>query len=149
MIISGIAAAFITAGVANLISDIDFGEFVIIIAIGIFFGAFFLSWFIIEKLFESAKNTTSTIIEKVNEQKEMNELKHASNSELRKYKEAKTNFQYFSNDRLLNLYELYQTKEINSDIEQLALGEELVKRKLIEYSPMHEKLYLFKKKFFE
>lgn len=141
IILSGIIAVLITAGIAGLISDMDFGVFTVFIAVGIFFGAFMLSFVIIEKLFEGANKTTKTIIGKVNEYNETTDLKRITRLEFEKYNKAKASFQYFSSDRLLNLYEQYQAKEIDFSIEQLALEEEMVKRKLIDFSPMHEKLY--------
>lgn len=148
-IISAVCAGFLTAGIAGLIADKDFGAFTVFIAIGIFLGSFYISWMIIENIFNTTKKATDVISEKVKEQKEIINLQNATNLEIKKYQEAKHSYQYFSNSRLLSLYAQYQTHKISSNLEQLALEEELVKRRLIDHSPMHEKLYLIKKEFFD
>lgn len=47
------------------------------------------------------------------------------------------------------MYEDLKKGKKFSEIEQLALEEELVERKVIDHSPMHEKLYTMRKKLFK
>jgi hypothetical protein len=58
---------------------------------------------------------------------------------MQEYNEAKSRFKYLSNDVLLNKYKEYQENKLE-DMIRLALEEELVERKLITHSPMHNKL---------
>lgn len=63
------------------------------------------------------------------------------------YENAKKTFQYFSSEKLVEIYENAKTED-KEDFEILALEEELVRRKILAHSPMHEKLYHIRK-FFE
>ena len=60
-------------------------------------------------------------------------------SSLAKYNDARHRFQYLSNETLIHKY---QTSDIDNcdNMEQLALEEELVKRNILNHSPMHEKM---------
>lgn len=60
------------------------------------------------------------------------------NKDLNTYSESKHNFKYLSDENLLKKYEIFKSSN-KFDMERLALEEELVERKLIPYSPMHEK----------
>jgi len=98
---------------------------------------------------DSASNKLKDISEK-NKLKskvraDQKELEENMRSNIEEYKEFKNSFQYFSDDSLKRIYQKYLNGEKNSDLEQLALEEEMVKRKLLKYSPMHEKLYHLKK----
>ncbi|MCB0745808.1 MAG: hypothetical protein KDC67_18035, partial [Ignavibacteriae bacterium] len=86
---------------------------------------------------------------KIEQKKQENELNESIKMNMREYQESKNSFQYFSDNKLLNIYEQFENGTKNSNMEQLALEEELVKRKLIDHSPMHEKLYAINKEFFK
>lgn len=80
----------------------------------------------------------------VNEQKETIETNRKIKSDLSNYQETKNSFTYFSDKKLLELLTEYKNEKIEN-LERLALEEELVKRKLIESSDMHEKLFNIKR----
>lgn len=69
-------------------------------------------------------------------------------NDLENYHETKKTFKYFSNERLIETYKQFQ-EDVTENLERLALEEELVNRGLIESSPMHEKMYILKKKFMQ
>lgn len=98
---------------------------------------------------DKSKEVTRNIKIKMDQKKQENSLNENIKMSMREYKESKNSFQYFSDNRLLNIYEQFQNGTKNSNMEQLALEEELVKRKLIDHSPMHEKLYAINKEFFK
>ena len=62
------------------------------------------------------------------------------------FEDVRNEVKYISDETLLKDYEA-MLKEQKESMRRLALEEELVKRKLIEYSPMHEKIYAIRKKF--
>jgi hypothetical protein len=98
---------------------------------------------------DKSKEVTRNIKIKLEQKKQENSLNENIKMSMREYQESKNSFQYFSDNRLLNIYEQFQNGTKNSNMEQLALEEELVKRKLIDHSPMHEKLYAIDKEFFK
>lgn len=98
---------------------------------------------------EKSKEVTKNIKIKLEEKKQENLLNENIKMSMREYQESKNSFQYFSDSSLLNIYEQSENETKNSNMEQLALEEELVKRKLIDHSPMHEKLYAINKEFFK
>lgn len=88
--------------------------------------------------------------EKIVESRVKNEVKEELNYQNqliskneRIYNDAKQKFQFLSDEILLNEYNHGEEE----DIVRLALEEELVTRKLIKHSPLHEKLYLLEKHF--
>lgn len=89
------------------------------------------------------KINDSEYVKEIQDQKELN---RKVKNDLENYQETKNSFKYFSNERLLVLYKQFQS-DGSENLERLALEEELVERGLIENSPMHEKMYLLKKKF--
>lgn len=95
-----------------------------------------------------------TLLEKIinskyfNQVQYQNELKRKLEEELKSYQETKNSFKYFSDNRLLSLYKQFQ-QDGDENLERLALEEELVERRLIENSQMHEKLYLMKRRYSE
>jgi|LSQX01.3.fsa_nt_gb predicted PurR-regulated permease PerM len=150
-ILTFVVSIILLALVSNVLSNIEInsGLLTLLLALGIFLAIFLLSYFLIDKLIDGVKKSRKHIAERVENTKEIRALKEITKKEQRNYQEAKVSFGYFSNDKLLSLYEQYVKGEIASDLELLALEEELVKRGLLDHSPMHEKLYLLKKKFFE
>ena len=90
-----------------------------------------------------AKDKVQSIKEQREEKNEINyHVQQASRNNL-KYEEAKRRFSFLSDYTLLEEYSVdHQDKFV-----RLALEEELVKRKLIDHSPMHEKLYHLEKYF--
>lgn len=94
---------------------------------------------------EKSKEVAKKIKVKIEQRKENHELNKKIRTDISEYQELKNSFQYFSDNKLLNIYREIQDNKKNSNMEQLALEEELVKRKLITHSPMHEKLYYLDK----
>ncbi len=121
----------------------------LLIMMGLGFGLFVFFLYIIDYAFTGAKKTKEVIKEKVKERIQDNQTKKHMKYNLHKYNQAKSSFQFFSDDKLISLFEESSKNQPNEDAEQLALEEELVKRGLIDHSPMHEKLYLQKKKILE
>ncbi|WP_186439165.1 hypothetical protein [Olleya sp. Hel_I_94] len=99
----------------------------------------------VDKSKEIAKNVKT----KIEQKKQENVLNENIKMSIREYQDSKNSFQYFSDNRLLNIYDQFQSGLKKSNMEQLALEEELVKRKLINHSPMHEKLYAINKDIFK
>lgn len=99
----------------------------------------------VDKSKEIAKNVKT----KIEQKKQENVLNENIKMSIREYQDSKNSFQYFSDNRLLNIYHQFQSGLKKSNMEQLALEEELVKRKLINHSPMHEKLYAINKDIFK
>lgn len=98
-----------------------------------------------DKSQEIAKNIKIRI-----EQKRLNnELNQIIESNIKEFQEFRSSFQFFSDEKLLILYQQFQDSNQSSNMEQLALEEELVKRKLITHSPMHEKIYAIKKEIYQ
>ncbi|MCK6640973.1 MAG: hypothetical protein L6Q81_12900 [Bacteroidia bacterium] len=87
---------------------------------------------------------TSYVKEHVEQKEQVRRVK----SDLVSYQESKNSFKYFSNEKLLEMYHQFQNNK-QENLDRLALEEELVDRGLIENSPMHEKLYMIKKKLME
>jgi len=103
---------------------------------GFFLGA--LLGFVISLIIDLLGNS-KIIHQGIHEIKEKKELKTNLRNSMNEYNEARESYQYLSNETLLSKYSSYIKDDAN-DMKRLALEEELVKRKLIEYSPMHEKL---------
>ncbi len=108
---------------------------------GFFLGA--ILGFILSLIIDSIGNSKK-INESVSLYKEKKIFKENHIKSMSEYNEAKESFQYLSNETLLSKYDNYM-KENTNDMTRLALEEELVKRKLIAYSPMHEKMENIKK----
>ena len=97
-------------------------------------------------------NTIDTAPEKIGEftdekSKEIAEnkkIKATLQKDLNQYQNSRNSFRYLSNDKFFEIYHSYLIEE-KENLERLALEEELVERKLIAHSPMHEKLYHLKK----
>ena len=98
---------------------------------------------------EKSKEVTQNIKQKIEKKKQENLLNENIKMNMREYQESRNSYQYFSDINLLNIYEQFENGTKNSNMEQLALEEELVKRKLLSHSPMHEKLYAINKHFFK
>lgn len=97
---------------------------------------------------EKSKEVAQNIKQQIEKKKQENSLNENIKMNMREYQESKNSYQYFSDINLLNIYEQFENGTKNSNMEQLALEEELVKRKLLSHSPMHEKLYAINKHFF-
>ena len=94
---------------------------------------------IAKKTPEIYDKTKEVINERIDLAKKSKEIELSMNI----YDEAKKTFRYLSDDTLKEKYETYNNSKTN-DMERLALEEELVERKLIPYSPMHEKIQKIK-----
>jgi hypothetical protein len=66
-------------------------------------------------------------------------LKKDVQQSITNYQDSANHFQFLSDETLLSKYENNETSRL-TEMEKLALEEELVKRKLIKYSAAHEKL---------
>lgn len=98
---------------------------------------------------DKSKEVTRNIKIKLEQKKQEDLLNENIKMSMREYQESKNSFQYFSDNRLLSIYEQFHNGSKDSIMEQLALEEELVKRKLIDHSPIHEKIYAINKEFFQ
>ena len=150
-IISFIGGIVLGAMITGLLKDVlpTDGIAPVFIALIIFGGSIMLVFFVVESFSEKSKKVAENIKIKVEQKRQENELNESIQTNMREYQESKNSFQYFSDDSLLNIYEQFQKGTKNSNMEQLALEEELVKRKLIDHSPMHEKLYAINKELFK
>jgi predicted PurR-regulated permease PerM len=106
-----------------------------IIVLVVFIAPFWLSKIIWNKGEQLTNNISNQIKETVETKKVVQETQQS----MQEYNEAKSRFKYLSNDVLLNKYKEYQENKLE-DMIRLALEEELVERKLITHSPMHNKL---------
>ena len=95
-----------------------------------------------------SKEIAKNVKIRIDQKKQQNLLNESIDNSMREYREYKNSFQYFSNNKLLDIYEQFQNGTKSSNMEQMALEEELIKRKMIDHSPMHEKLYAINKEFF-
>ncbi|WP_431130113.1 hypothetical protein [Flagellimonas flava] len=99
-------------------------------------------------LMDKAQN--SNIARKLNESIESHKAEQELNKNIKNsmniYHDAVHRFQFLSNDTLKKKFEAKDSEETNN-MEQLALEEEMVKRGLLDYSPMHEKMEKLKGKF--
>lgn len=118
--------------------------FLFMIGFGIFASIVF---FLISSGAEKSKKVAENIKENIKKKKLDKKINEDIQVNIREYQKLKNNFQFFSNDKLLNIYKQIKDGNESSKIEQLALEEELVRRKLITHSPMHEKLYGISKGF--
>ena len=150
-IVSFIGGIVLGAMITGLIKDVlpTDGIAPIFIALIIFGGSIMLVFFITESLFEKSKKVSENIKVKIEEKKQENELNKSISNNVKEYQNSKNSFQYFSDEQLLNIHREFLTGTKDSNMEQLALEEELVKRKLIDHSPMHEKLYAINKELFK
>ena len=98
---------------------------------------------------DKSKEVAKNIKGKIERNKQENALNESIKINMREYQDSKNSFLYFSDSRLLNVYKQFQKGIKNSNMEQLALEEELVKRKLIDHSPLHENLYSINKELFK
>lgn len=112
------------------------------IANGMFWG--WLLGFIIDKIKDSSP--VQNISQKIEEVKQEKEIVQQTKNSLNEYNDAKHRFQYLSEETLVEKYKSYVTDDI-TDMQRLALEEELVKRGKLSHSPMHEKLEKIKEHF--
>lgn len=86
---------------------------------------------------------TSTVVKNISEnieiQKKENQFKKDVQKSMKYYQDSSHHFQFLSEETLLAKYQNNESSRL-SEMERLALEEELVKRKLIKYSPTHEKM---------
>jgi hypothetical protein len=106
----------------------------------------FLGW-ILGLIIDSIRKSKAMKVlhNKVNEAKEQRRTNQLTKAALEEYQDAKNRFQYLSAETLKEKYKAYTTME-ETDMIRLALEEELVRRGIIEYSPMHEKIENIRKK---
>ena len=123
----------------NLPSD---GIAPLFLALIIFTGAIGLMFALVETISKKSNQVSRTIQEKIKESNKQKVFNENIRQNLATYEEFKKTFQYFSDEKLL---EVHNHIDKISSMEQLALEEELIVRNLIDHSPMHEKLYLLKK----
>lgn len=98
-----------------------------------------------EKFFEKVSEVKKSYIEEQNQKKEEKEAVNIVRRDIEIYQNAKNSFTYFSDDKLMALYNEMKSNTDTNVLEQLAIEEVLVDRRLITHSPLHEKLYHFKK----
>ena len=126
--------AIITNMDKDTISDLPVWANMIIVLF-VFLAPIWLSKVLWQKGEEITANVSSQIKEKI----EIKQTAQATQQSLNEYADAKNRFKYLSNEALLTKYKQFQ-EERKDDMIRLALEEELVERKLISHSPMHEKL---------
>lgn len=134
-IVALICAGFITAGLAGLISNHDFGALTVFVAVGIFFGSFIFSWFFIASLIGVFLESAFNIGNKTTKMAGSTAKPNLSRIEMQQYLEVKNKYATYSNEMLQYMYFIDDiNNERRSEIEQTALKEELVKRNLIDHS---------------
>lgn len=79
------------------------------------------------------------ISEKIENKKNEIKLKNETKASLRSYENSSHHFQFLSDETLLSKYENIESGSLSA-MDRLALEEELVKRKLINFSETHEKI---------
>lgn len=99
--------------------------------------------YIIDQIKESP--VAKTVIESVEKKIEEEQIKKEVKSSIGAYNEAVHHFQFLSDETLIAMYNEEIDKE--NKMEKLALEEELVKRKILKYSPEHEKINKLKSSF--
>lgn len=102
---------------------------------GVFWG--WLLGFIIDKIKDSSP--VQNISQKIEESKQEQEILKQTRHSLNEYNDAKHRFQYLSDETLIDKFKTFVDEDI-TDMQRLALEEELVKRGILKHSPMHEKL---------
>jgi len=100
--------------------------------------------FIIDKIKDSSP--VQNISQKIEESKQEQELIKQTKQSLNVYNDAKHRFQFLSDETLIEKFKSYVGEDV-TDMQRLALEEELVKRGLLKHSPMHEKLEKIKEHF--
>ena len=106
---------------------------------------FISPYFIGKILWSKGTEAIHKVSNQINEYKETQELVNSTKLSLSEYQDAKSRIKYISDELLLEKYNVYL--ESNSeDMNRLALEEELVDRKFLSHSPMHEKLERIKSK---
>lgn len=110
-----------------------------ILVIVMYFGLSILIYFLLNSLSTGVRNTKEKVNKIVEEQKLNNDIKNNLKQQEIDYKETKSSHQYFSDEKLLDIFQrgVYQ----NSQFKQLALEEILVERSLISHSETHEKMH--------
>lgn len=93
--------------------------------------------YVIDRIREST--VVKKVAENIENQKAEREINRNVLNSMTNYKDAVHRFQYLSNQTLLEKFQNEETNEVDH-MERLALEEEMVKRGLIEFSPMHEQL---------
>jgi len=85
----------------------------------------------------------SALVKEVSQNIEQNKIDKELNKNIQNsmtiYKDAVHRFQFLSNQTLLEKFQKEQGEK-DDNMERLALEEEMVKRGIIDYSPMYEKL---------
>lgn len=109
-----------------------------IIVLPVYIFPFFLFW-ISKTIWNKGEQLINYISNQIKKTVAMKKVLEATQKSKQEYNDAKSRFKYLSNDVLLNKYKEFQEKKLENII-RLALEEELVERKLITHSPMHNKL---------
>ncbi|RTL59559.1 MAG: hypothetical protein EKK37_07265 [Sphingobacteriales bacterium] len=106
-----------------------------LIVLVVFIAPFWLS----KQIWNKGEQLTNNLSIQIKETIETKRAVQETQQSIQEYHDAKNRFRYLSNEALLNKYKEYQeTKQEN--MLRLALEEELVERKFITHSPMHDKL---------
>lgn len=87
-------------------------------------------------IWDKGENITQNISSKLKDSKEKQEAIKSTKESLAIYNDAKKRFKYLSDETLFLKYDV----DMPDDMIKLALEEELVDRKLLPHSLMHEKL---------
>lgn len=143
-----VLSLLLTALFANILRKVieTSGVEMLLFVLAIMFGSLLLSQLMVELIFKGlrvVKESVTEIVQKRQEEKEV--LRQVRLNEVL-YADFKNQFKYFSDERLLELFQQSNENPNVSIIEKIALEEELVSRKLIEFSPTHEKIYFLRKK---
>lgn len=126
-------------GLTNSDSSYDDTQPLVYAILGLANGAF-IGW-IFGYIIDRMKNSSivRNISKKIEDDKENKNILENAKLSIAKYNDAKHRFKYLSSETLIHKY---QTSNIDicDTMEQLALEEELVKRNILNHSPMHEKM---------
>jgi hypothetical protein len=142
--ILGIVLTVIISVNTNLFRTMESGLSLIVVIIMIF-GLSVLINFILEGLSSEVKNTKGKV-NKIIEEKKLNiEIKNNLKQQDKDYSEIKSSHHYFSNEKLLEIFQNGIYKD--APFKQLALEEILFERNLISHSKTHEKMHNMKEYF--
>lgn len=95
---------------------------------------------------EKFKEKSAEVNLKIAKEKEQTQIINQTKKDLNEYQSYKHSYSLCSDNFLISNYKKLKDDNIEN-METLACEEEMVKRGLLDYSPMHEKLLIIKRQF--
>jgi hypothetical protein len=134
----GLATAIITGFILNIIYS-SFKGLNPVFASILAFSIIFVPMIVMIYSIDFVDSKVDSLKKKYTGRKETLKNKKIVEADLLEYHSTKNSIRYISNEQLKEIYEKLVTSK-TEDMKRLAVEEELVDRKLIPFSPMHEKL---------